>query len=177
MAKLRTKRYNPHKSANRETAKANETFKAIFSKIGIACNILDAEKSGLYEEVPLIPIYKKDAMHRMFKCKHNWTVYAAVCFLESNGKKKFKCIDLGVDSPVLFKDITASIQQAHQEFLHTFTDLLHIICGFGFIAYITDEPKSDEVIMAALEQVGCFNGDFTASLDETGTIVFTENPI
>lgn len=174
MAKPRTKRYNPHKQSNRETSKANAQFTATFSKIGIACNVLAVEKSGLYEEIPLPEIRKKDALHRMFKCKHNWTVYGAVCFKERNGKLKLKCAEMGAGFPVLFSEITASIADAHKEFLHQFTNQVNHICGFGFVAYITDEPKSDELIMAALEQVGCFDGQFKAVLDETNTVQFIE---
>ncbi|QGH72806.1 MAG: hypothetical protein [Podoviridae sp. ctLUJ1] len=172
MAKKRTKKYNPKKHLNSEHNLEVVKFKEGFKRIGIACNLLDETKSGLFMEHGIPPMYKKDIMHMMFNCKHSWTIYAGVCIKESNGKNKLKSIDIGVSAPVVFKDITQCIQEAHRDFLYSFTNIANKIVGYGFIAFISDEPIEDEALMKGFEQIGGFDGEFVGYINEKGTIDF-----
>ncbi|MGL4616481.1 MAG: hypothetical protein ACRCVV_21840 [Shewanella sp.] len=177
MAVKRTKKYNPKKGVNAKNSLEMKKFVKDFGDIGIACNLLDESKSGLFMDGKLPSVSKQNIQHMMFNCRHHWVVYAGVCIIETNGKHKLKVIDLGVSSPVVFKDITQSIQQAHKEFLYTFSGILNRVVGYGFIAYITEKERDDELLMRGFTQIGCFEQNFVAHINEKQEIEFFEKPL
>lgn len=170
----RNKKYNPRKRINFIASHKDKLFRTLFADVGIVCNLLDMTQSRVIAKNKIPEFRKAEIIKHLFEHKHDWMVYCAVCIKEPNGKDNLKTLDLGVSSQVLFADIADGVEQAHKDFLYSFVDRLNLVTGYAFVCYPSRNKRSDDELLMAFKDSGCFDSNHSAFLNADGDIEFKD---